>query len=197
MNIYKSHRLAKQNGFTLIEIGVVITVLGILAILAVRGFDMLNKSKASVESVNVTDTVNSVQTCFSKATDFTGLGASASTGTTYAITNCDVAISNPPASNDGSTITNQFGGARTIARASINGGTNNAVLVSNAAVPRDVCAGMVQGIWDVSNIITLTPLAGAAVTVKSTYDQRYAPDAIAACKTATSVTIDITRAKNG
>lgn len=186
-----------QTGFTLIEMAVVITVIGILAVFAVRGFAMLNKSKGSVEAVNITDTLNSVQTCFSKATDFTGLGASTATGTTYSITNCDIAVSNPPASNNGTTITNQFGGSRTVARASINGGTNNAVVVSNPAVPRDVCADVVQGLWDTAHVITLTPLAGAAVNVKTSYDQRYAPDAIAPCKAATSVTVDITRAKNG
>lgn len=187
----------KQLGFTAIELIVVLVVIGILAVLTLRAFGLLNKAKGTVEGQNILDTVNSVQSCFAKATDFSALGATAATGTTYVLTNCGVDVANSPSSATATEIRNQFGGLRTVARADIAGGTNNAMLVSNPAVPRDVCPDAVQFLWDSANVIVVTPAGGSATTVKANADQRYAPSGIAPCKTADSVTIAVTRAKNG
>lgn len=195
--IVPKSRSARQRGFTVIELTVVIVVISIMLVLALRNFGLLSKSKGSVEGTNVGDTINAVQTCFAKSTDFSGLGASASTGTTYALTNCGIDVANAPAKANGTTsITNQFGGARTIARTNINSGTNNAVIVSDAAIPKDICPDVIQNLWDVANVIVITPVGGSATTVKSTWEQRYEPDAIGPCKNASDVTIDVTRAKN-
>lgn len=202
MNLYRSQSVAqrsraRQLGFTAIELIVVLVAIGILAVLALRAFGVVHKTKGTVEAQNILDTVNSVQGCFGRATDFAALGATAATGTTYVLTNCGVDTANPPSSATATEIKNQFGGSRTVARTDIAGGSNNAVVVSNPAVPRDVCADAVQFLWDSVNVIVLTPAGGAATTVKANADQRYLPSGIAPCKTADSVTIQVTRAKNG
>lgn len=188
---------ARQAGFTAIELVVVLVVIGILAVLSLRAFGLMNKSKGTIDGQNIIDTVNAVQSCFAKATDFSSLGATAAAGTTYVITNCGIDVANAPSSASTTAITNQFGGSRTVARASIAGGTHNAVQVSNPAVPRDICPDAVQFLWDVASTIVITPAGGAATTVKANFDQRYQPNGIAPCKAADTATIDVVRAKNG
>lgn len=193
----KAAARSRQAGFTAIELVVVLVVIGILAVLSLRAFGLMNKSKGTIEAQNIVDTINAVQGCFSKATDFAALGASAAAGTTYVLTNCGIDVANPPSSATTTVITNQFGGSRTVARTSISGGTHNAVQVSDPAVPRDVCPDAVQFLWDMASSIVITPAGGAATTVKANFDQRYQPDGIAPCKAADTVTIDVVRAKNG
>lgn len=186
----------KNLGLTLIELGIVIAVIGIIAVLALRGSSIFGKSKGLVEGQNLLDTVTATQQCFRSTTDFTALGATAATGTAYALANCGTEVANPPSTQAAGAITNQFGGARTVARASINGGTNNAITVTDGLIPSDICREMVQGQWDNFNSITITPAGGAAVVAKAVITDAYAPAAAAACTTAETATITVVRAKN-
>lgn len=194
----RGFRASRTNtrGFTLVELAIAIAAIGILSALLLRGTGILGKSKGAVEGQNLLDTVSAVQSCFQSVTDFTALGATAATGTQYAITNCGREVASQPATATASAITNQFGGARTIARASILGGTNNAVNVSNALVPSDVCTQVVQGQWGNFNTITVTPAGGAAVNVKTAITDQFTPTAMAACGTAITATIAVVQAKH-
>lgn len=186
----------KNRGMTLVELAIVIGVIGIIAVLALRGTNMLSKSKGMVEGQNMLDTVTGTISCFSKAQDFTALGATTATGTTYVTANCGPEIANPPAVITGGTISNQFGGSRTIARTSILSGTNNAIIVANALLPTNVCQEIVQSQWDNYDVITITPTGGAAVVAKATLATAYTPAAMIACTTAVNATIAVTKAKN-
>ncbi len=187
---------SKNLGMTLIELGIVIAVIGILAVLALRGSSISGKSKGMVEGQNLLDTVTATQQCFRTTTDFTALGATAVTGTAYVVANCGREVANPPATAAAGAITNQFGGARTVARSNINGGTNNAITVTDALVPSEICREVVQGQWDNYNSITVTPTGGAAVVSKALITDVFTPAATAACQTATTATITIVEAKN-
>lgn len=186
----------KNQGLTLIELGIVIAVIGIIAVLALRGTSILGKSKGMIEGQNILDTVTATQQCFRSTTDFTALGATTATGTAYALTNCGVEVANPPATAAAGAITNQFGGTRTIARSSINGGSNNAITVTDAQLPSDVCMEVVQAQWGNFNSITITPSGSAAVVAKTLMPDVYTPAAAAACKTATVATLQFVIAKN-
>ena len=67
----------QKRGLTLVELIVVLVAIGILAVLALRAFGVVHKTKGTVEAQNILDTVNSVQGCFGRATDFAALGATA------------------------------------------------------------------------------------------------------------------------
>ena len=65
MNLYRSQSVAqrsraRQLGFTAIELIVVLVAIGILAVLALRAFGVVHKTKGTVEAQNILDTVNSV-----------------------------------------------------------------------------------------------------------------------------------------
>lgn len=186
-----------SRGVTLIELAIGIVVIGILAVLALRGSSIVGSAKGTVEGQNILDTVTATSSCFSKATDYTALGATEATGTAYAVTNCGKEIANPPATSDGaSTITNQFGGLRTIMRTSINSGTNNAITVADPLVPTDVCLQVVQAQWGNFDSITITPTSGVPTVAKATAADVFTPAAVVACKTDSTATITVVRAKN-
>lgn len=186
----------KNLGLTLIELGIVIAVIGIIAVLALRGTSIQGKSKGMTEGQNLLDTMTATQQCFRSTTDFTALGATAATGTAYVLANCGREVANPPATSAAGAITNQFGGARTVSRSNINAGTNNAVTLTDALLPSDICREMVQGQWDNYNSITITPTGGAAVVAKALITDVFAPASSAACATATTATLTVVDAKN-
>ena len=192
-SITKSQK-SKQAGFTAIELGIVLVVIGVIAVLALRGTSLVSSSKGVVMTQNVLDSVRNVNNCFAKATNFTLLGATATTGTTYVTANCPLAI-NPPASVSGSTIINEWSGARTIAKVSFNGGTDNAIVVTDSFLPAKVCQELVSGVWGDADALTVTNQAAVATVVKANAAVAFAPSATAACGSVDGTTVAITKAK--
>lgn len=183
-----------QKGFTAIELAIVLVVIGVIAVLSLRGTGLVGSAKGVVATQNMLDTVRGVNSCFAKAPNYTLLGANATTGTTYVVTNCSSAI-NPPATINGTAIQNQWSGSRTIAKASINAGTDNAIVVTDNLLPHKVCEETVSGVWGDADAITVTNQAGVATVVKANSTVAFAPSATAACGGVDGTTIAVTRAK--
>lgn len=185
---------SKQAGFTAIELGIVLVVIGVIAVLALRGTSLVSSSKGVVMTQNILDTVRQTNNCFAKATNYTLLGATAITGTTYVTTNCPNAI-NKPATVSGGTIINEWSGSRTIAKASFAGGTDNAIVVTDDRLPAKVCQEVVSGVWDDADAMTVTNSAAVATVVKANASVPFAPTFAAACGSVDGASVAITKAK--
>ncbi len=184
----------KQLGFTAIELGIVLVVIGVIAVLALRGTSLVSSSKGVVMTQNILDSIRQTNNCFAKATNYTLLGATAVTGTAYVTANCPNAV-NKPATISGSTIINEWSGTRTIAKASFSGGTDNATITTDTRLPASVCQEVVSGVWDDADAMTVTNAAAVATIVKANAATAFAPTATTACGTTDGATIAVTKAK--
>ncbi len=193
-NKFTSKAPHKQAGFTAIELGIVLVVIGVIAVLSLRGTGLVGSSKGVVMTQNMLDTVRNVNNCFAKATNYALLGATSTTGTTYVTTNCLSAV-NPPATISGGAIINEWSGSRTITKTSFSGGTDNAVIVADSLLPAKVCQELVSGAWNDADAMTVTNQATVATIVKANATVAFAPTATAACGTVDGTTVAITKAK--
>jgi prepilin-type N-terminal cleavage/methylation domain-containing protein len=160
----------KQKGFTLIELGIAIALIAVAAVIVIRTAGSIgSSSKASSETSAMTQLISNAKAFKS--------------GGTYGANTDMVAIliqaNQVPGAvtNDGKTLTNQWGGAITVVG---NGAT---LTVNDGGVPRDACLNVVAGVGNGDTTIVVKVGTKVVPQVNGTIT---ASEAASACGTATN-----------
>ena len=155
------HQLKKgaQQGFTIVELIIVLTVVSVLVGSAVKGYAVYQDSQATMEAGNLQYIVTKLQSKYRNALNTAGADtAAAIVGKVFpenmSIVQGALAVGGAPAVE--ASVTNGVGGPVIVAPADVSPGSNNAFTISTAGWGSGACAKLVTDLLPVAKKITVT-----------------------------------------